>query len=206
MPATENYPWTDTQIDRAVEAGNRHLCEFDRDDIRELLRGFREAGITVDIPEPRYAVREGSGGVHFQVAPPGDLTPAVASFFGGPDGHPDPEGAAKAEAHRLNRPGEGVDFGELVDEIDGLEHERDKALAEVRDLKLRQAGDAGQIVGLRYRAEVAEGRADRFEKALRSIAAVDRRTAGGEGFALLSMLREVGETARDALGRLADKT
>ena len=101
MPATEHYPWTDVQIDYAFEAGNRHLCEFDRDDIRELLRGFREAGITIKIPSPRFMARDRglTGGSHWEVVDTAEREPEfwVARFHGR---HADQY--AREHAERLN--------------------------------------------------------------------------------------------------------
>lgn len=94
-----------------------------------------------------YRVRRYSR--HFQVTTSDDpLVAAVATFFSGDGGHPDPEGAAKAEAARLNGEDEPRE-GRLSERITELVVERDRyreALERVANTTGRTAG--GERVSL----------------------------------------------------------
>lgn len=100
MPATQKYPWTDDQVRRAYHAAQSTTVGFDLGDIREILRGFHEHGITVEIPGERfYAVEMSYQGEGWKVVDRHDPEPAVwVARFNGPDA----EKYARSHAERLN--------------------------------------------------------------------------------------------------------
>lgn len=101
MPRTERYPWTDDEIQCAYNAALATTVGFDLGDIREILRGFHEAGIKVEIPGPRFTVMQLSDNFEVWDEKPGEAARLVATF--NKRHHPDAQCAAREEAERLNR-------------------------------------------------------------------------------------------------------
>ena len=94
-----DLPYTDEQIDRALEAA-RDCIELDRIDTIEVLRGFHQAGITVTFPALRYSVGRDSdleGKPRWLVRDHADQL-HVAWFYGD-----NAEMFAREHAARLNR-------------------------------------------------------------------------------------------------------
>jgi hypothetical protein len=110
MPASQHYPWSDDQLTYAYQAANRHSEGFDRDDVREMLRGFRDAGIGLKFPS--YWCYENHVGQWFVIR--GDGTSGDDHVACYERSHPHPERAALLEAARLNR-----EFGPREGHLDG---------------------------------------------------------------------------------------